>query len=61
MPVSAEVQIRRLTVPDQLGRKSLPDPVSMEKFWVWWRASVIPAMVGSVKRRIVVRAGLDRK
>jgi hypothetical protein len=30
-----EAEIQRLTVPGQLGKKSLQDPISMEKGWVW--------------------------
>jgi hypothetical protein len=42
-------EIGRIIVTDQLGQKSLREPVSMEKSWVWWRTPVIPVMVGSIK------------
>jgi hypothetical protein len=42
-----EAEIGRIMVPSHPGQKSSGDPISMEKSWVWWCASVIPAMVES--------------
>jgi hypothetical protein len=42
-----EAEIRKTVVPVQSGQKSLLDPISTEKSWVWQH--VIPAMTGSIK------------
>jgi hypothetical protein len=36
--------------------KSLWDPISIEKTWVWWLMPIIPALMGSINRKIMVQA-----
>jgi hypothetical protein len=33
-----------------LGKKSLQDPISTKKSWVWWHEPITPAMAGSLKQ-----------
>jgi hypothetical protein len=44
-----DLEIWRIMVPGQPGQKSLQDPTSKEKSWVWWCAPIILAESGSLK------------
>jgi hypothetical protein len=37
-----ETGIRKITVPGQHGQKSLKDPISTEKYYVWWYSPPLP-------------------
>jgi hypothetical protein len=45
----------------KVKKKVCETPISTGKSWVGWSAPVIPAMAGSINRRIAVQTSLGKK